>query len=713
MDGTHGALSSSRLDLGIPNHDRFGFLRTLHLLQRRRLLVWGVFLFALACGFVFASLRTPTFNATALVMITPNESRAPAPGETTATRPEESYVDSQVQILRSPALAQQLVDRLRLADDPEWAPETLRAQRRRLEAANNVADAINVRRRGSTYVIEVSVRAQDPDKAARMANDLVALYFDARAQARVEHAAQSSEWLRTRLDELRHEVQQREAEAQAYRGENGLAAVNELPNEQQMRDAEASLVSARTDLAERQARYQRARGMINRGASDDAVAAALNTPLLTTLRTRLAEATRRVTEYAAQYGALHTVTQTARGERDDLARQLHVELARQMQTLRAEAELAEGRVEAMQGQQAAVRAQVVGANAASVRLRELERDANEARAVYENFLSRYNEQADARGVDGDAQVVAAAAPPTAPANTSILFIMLIAAGIGALAAAIAVFVAEQLTTTLQTSEDVEKFGASLLTSIPELKRGHLRGLPSTERHPAGFVTAKPMSAFAESIRMLRAKIAHPGYSRKVRVVAITSALAGDGKSSTALALARVAALSGRKAMLIDCDLRRRTLNSMLDIEPRAGVLQVLRGDVSWRAAAGRDDASGAHVLPATDGSFTSEDVFNSDAMKRLVNDLANVYDFIILDCAPVLTLAEVRDLAALADGVVVVARRNKTPKLALQTAMTELRAINATVLGVAFNGVDVSAPGRLSYADPLYFAAAKKGMYTA
>jgi Mrp family chromosome partitioning ATPase len=152
---------------------------------------------------------------------------------------------------------------------------------------------------------------------------------------------------------------------------------------------------------------------------------------------------------------------------------------------------------------------------------------------------------------------------------------------------------------------------------------------------------------------------------------------------------------------------------MLSIEPRAGVLEVLNGDASWRSAAGRDEVSGAHVLPAAGHGFAPEEIFASEAMKRLLKELSQHYDLVILDCAPILTLAEVRDLAAQADGVIVVARRNKTPKLALQTAMTELRSINASVLGVVFNGADLGAPGRSSYADPLYFRAAKKEMYTA
>jgi Mrp family chromosome partitioning ATPase len=97
----------------------------------------------------------------------------------------------------------------------------------------------------------------------------------------------------------------------------------------------------------------------------------------------------------------------------------------------------------------------------------------------------------------------------------------------------------------------------------------------------------------------------------------------------------------------------------------------------------------------------------------LLEELRSTYDLIILDCAPVLTLADVRGLASLSDGAVVVARRGKTPVVALRHAINELEAINASIIGIALNGVDLRVPGRYSYADPLYFTHAERGMYTA
>src|SRR5690606_33842361 len=143
-------------------------------------------------------------------------------------------------------------------------------------------------------------------------------------------------------------------------------------------------------------------------------------------------------------------------------------------------------------------------NTQQVRLRELERNAQAARAVYENFLLRYHEVSDnAGGLGGDAQVVASAEPPLEPVSRSPVLILALAAALGLAAGALVAFLVEQFTTTLQTADDIDhKIGLPILTSIPEIQQRGLARLAPTEQHPPGFVVAKPMSAFAESMRML-------------------------------------------------------------------------------------------------------------------------------------------------------------------------------------------------------------------
>jgi capsular exopolysaccharide synthesis family protein len=692
--------------------DTFGLREMLRTLRRRRRVVIGACAIATLLGILYALLREPVYEATAVLMMRPNEPQVATSEGQRPQQPDNGYVQSQVEVLRSPALARQLVDRLQLADDPYWGAG--RGDASRTAAVRKVSSAITATRRDGTYVVEVRARSNDPEQAARMANDLVNVYFLSREQARADYATQTSTWLSERLTELRNEVQRKEDEVEQYRAEHGLLTIDgTLLAEQQLRDAETSVVAARADMAERLARNRQLRAAVNGGRSAETISGALSSETMTQLRARQADVTRRLAEYNERYGELHPSVRSAQAEQADIERQIQAEVSRLAENLGDEEQIASARVATLQGHLSSIRRQLMGNNAETVRLRELERNAQAARAVYENFLLRYHEVSDGvAGLGGDAQIITAAVPPTDPVSRSPMLIIVLASGLGLAAGALAAFLMEQFTTTLQSADEVERrLGVPMLTSVPQLPSSSLHQLSSTERHPAGYLVAKPMSAFAESMRMLRARITHAGASERVKVVAVTSALAAEGKSSIALSLARVTALSGRKVILVDCDVRRRSLNHMLCIEPTVGIAQVLRGETSWREATGSDEFSGAHILPAAVEEFTAEDLFDSGAMRDLMRELSGAYDLVLLDCAPVLTLAEVRDLAAMADGVVLVARRNSTEVAALQTAVHELKAVNAQILGVAFNGVDMHAPGRLSYADPLYFSHAERRKY--
>src|SRR5262249_37188060 len=158
-----------------------------------------------------------------------------------------------------------------------------------------------------------------------------------------------------------------------------------------------------------------------------------------------------------------------------------------------------------------------------------------------------------------------------------------------------------------------------------------------------------MSAFAEAFRVLRATILYGPGEQSRKLIAITSALPNEGKTTAALCLARTTAMSGEKVILLDCDLRRRGLNDLLSIAPEVGLVDVLNGRRTWTSVVRRDEASGAHILPSRPGDFLTKDVLGSEAMTRLLAELTDAYDMVLLDCAPVLAVAETRALARLSD----------------------------------------------------------------
>jgi capsular exopolysaccharide synthesis family protein len=206
-------------------------------------------------------------------------------------------------------------------------------------------------------------------------------------------------------------------------------------------------------------------------------------------------------------------------------------------------------------------------------------------------------------------------------------------------------------------------------------------------------------------------MAHARLGEPVKIVAITSALPSEGKTTTAVSLARSAALQGRKVLLIDCDLRRRKVNRVMTEEPQVGLLEVLNGEATLQQAISVDAPSGAHLLPLAAATFTPRDVFGSAAMDRLLVELRSRYDLVILDTAPVMPVADTRVLAQKADLVVFLARWRKTPQPAIEAAFRLLATAGAGVGGVVLTQVDMKQQSKYGYGDPGYYYAEYKKYY--
>jgi hypothetical protein len=221
----------------------------------------------------------------------------------------------------------------------------------------------------------------------------------------------------------------------------------------------------------------------------------------------------------------------------------------------------------------------LGNNSESVRLRELEREAAASRRVYEAFLQRQQEITDQERMNStDARLVSYARTPGAPFSPNLRIALVIAIMVGLFFGFVAGIVAEMLDRSIHGPDDLEnKVGYPAITSVPAISKRSLRTMPPTASNPPGYLVERPMSGFTEALRVLRTVIVHSRLDAATRVVAIASALPGEGKTTISMSLARVAAMSGQKVIVVDCDLRKRSINDILDIEPDVGLQQVLAG----------------------------------------------------------------------------------------------------------------------------------------
>ncbi|MBU2136034.1 MAG: polysaccharide biosynthesis tyrosine autokinase [Alphaproteobacteria bacterium] len=720
--------------------DQFDLRRLFNIFRRRVRLFGAVAALVFLAAIFITFTATPMYTATANVMLdTRQEQVVNVEAVLSGLPADSSVVDTEVEILKSRRLAERVVNALQLSQDPEFnselAPPSLlsnvkdsvlgvvssakprdipddpiaqqKAQERIVDA---VLSRLSVRRAGLTYVINVSFESESPTKAATIANKFAELYLLEQLEAKFDATQQANAWLNTRLDGLRQQVLTDEAAVQNYRiANNLLSAAGTNLTETEISNYNQSLAEARAQVAEDQARLSTARSQLARGSSGDDLGEALSSPVIQQLRQQRATVSAKVADLQGRYGERHPEMLTANRQLTDIDAQIQAEIQRIISNLEAKVQVSRQRAAAIGGSLSNARGTLVGNNQAQVRLNELERTAEASRTLYESYLNRYKETSSQQGIEqSDARVVSSATIPTGqsspkvPLNLALGLVLAMGCGLGA------VVLAEMLDSGLATAEDVEHrlevsyLGAvPLLASVAEGKMGS----------PIDYVIDKPLSSFAEAFRNLRASVIYSRLGEAVKVVAITSSLPGEGKTTTSVCLARSAAQQGLKVILVDCDLRRRSVNRLFGAEPARGLIEVLAGEATLEEVLTTDQVTGARLLPLAKSSMTPKDVFGSAAMDRLLEELRRTYDLVILDTAPVLPVADTRVLAPKADVVVFLAHWRKTPQHAIEAAFRLLSGTGAHLAGVALTQVDMKQQAKYGYGDPGYYYAEYKKYY--
>ena len=705
------------------------------MVRRHLRLMAAVFLVVLAATAAFTMAARPTYTASVQLMVDKPGQKLLATDSDPAASSERALdngtVETEVEVLRSPALAASVVRDLHLERDREFNPAlarpTLLARARSLvgslfsfsaaepaslqksEAQSPITQAlaghVAVRRVGTSYIIRLDVSSTDPEKSARIANAFARNYLGSQLAAKFKASQTGRDWLHAHMDELRENVLRAESALQNYKIQNKLLSADGATlTELEISSLDQQAVLSRAQQAEAEARLKTAMSQLASGSSGDDVGEALSSPVVQRLRQQRAEAGAKVASLESRYGPRHPDLLKAKQELAELDGQIQSEIERVVSNLRAQAAVAAERVASVDQSLNKSRAGLAATNRSQVRLDDLQRTADAERTLYEAFLSKYKElSAEAGLVQAQAHIVSLARAPDAPSAPNLQLNLLLGVAAGLACAAGSALVGEMFEKGFAEAEKMEsELGLPYLGAIPSLHSMTALRDPLRVR-PADHLIAKPISTFAESFRNLRAAIDFPRLTSKVRVLAVTSSLPGEGKSTTALALARSAALAGINTVVVDCDLRQRALDNMAGVAPRVGLVEVLNRSASLREALLVDEASGAMLLPVSTSLFTPKDLLNSKAMETLLGNLRRRFDLVILDTAPVILVAETRAVVRQADAVVLLVHWRRTPRVLVQTAVRLLVDAGVNLAGVALTRVDLRQKANIDPVDPTAF----------
>jgi capsular exopolysaccharide synthesis family protein len=339
-------------------------------------------------------------------------------------------------------------------------------------------------------------------------------------------------------------------------------------------------------------------------------------------------------------------------------------------------------------------------NAAEVQLHQLEREAQANRALYESFLTRFKETAEQEDIQQpDARIIARAAVPLTPSfPNKKLFIALALIG-SALVGVFLAILAERLDNGFRTGEQIETMaGVSGLGMVPAVASRAGLGLRAED-----YVLRKPSSAFAESIRSIRAAILYSRVDKPPRALLVTSAVPEEGKSILSLSLARSAANAGQRVLLIDTDMRRPRLAKVLGGQTDATLAELFAGRKTVGEVIHLEEETGLHYILGRAGMPNPQDLLGSQHMRDFIRSMAQHYDLVVLDSPPVLAASDALVLSRIVDTTVFVVRWEHTPRQVVLGALKQLQSAGGTIAGAVLTRVNVKKHARFGYGDHGYY----------
>src|SRR5271169_2248617 len=347
-------------------------------------------------------------------------------------------------------------------------------------------------------------------------------------------------------------------------------------------------------------------------------------------------------------------------------------------------------------------------NESAIEYSILKRDLDSNRTLYEGLLEKMKEAEVTAGLrSNNFRIIDAARVPTYPSEPNIPRNLSFALVLGVITGVGLAFLLENMDNTVRTPEQAQAIsGLASLGMIPLSSKSGTRGphgkrldLTAPSKEVVETVTqVRPQSQMAESYRALRTSLLLSNLGAPPKVIMVTSARPQEGKTTTSINTAIVLAQKGVRVLLVDADLRRPSIHKTLGMGPRSGLSNVLTGSASVEQAITRTAIlPNLFVLTAGTPPPNPAELLASSNMRDVLAQLREQYDHIMIDTPPSLSVTDAVVLSPRADAVVLVIRSGQTTKQALRRSRDILTQVNAKVVGVLLNAVDLSSPDYYYY----------------
>lgn len=688
------------------------------IVRKHARLIALVLAIVLAATAVITLLQDPTYRATATLNV---EKMRATPfdidqGGSVYQSYDPEFLPTQTRLMQSREVAERVVDRLKLTSNPQFSPKVSgffadapvaqeNPETARVAAAKALQDGVQVTPVRGTNLVELSYTGGDPEMSARIANALADAYIDWNLEAKFEVLGQANRFLATQSEQLRSEIDQLERQLQTYGREKGIVSLERESNVtmQNLETLNRDYAAAVGDRVAKEARWAELRN-----ANPTSIADTLSNGLITQLRNEQARLEREYAEklnvFKPEWPAMQQLKAQIDKGQQHLNSVIKETVAKARDNARSEYQTALRREESLKAVMAGQKNEALAQNSNAVEYNNLRLEIDSKKALLNSILNQQAETEVTSRLRGErvsnVRVVDQALPPSNRYRPSYRRNALLGAFLGlALGVGLAFFL-EYLDRSLRTPQQVEQYLAlPTLGIIPSTVRsgvsygyGRLKKRDAVAKNEETAVELMPhnhpRSTIAEAYRDFRTALLL-SQAGGLRSVVITSALPGEGKTSTAVNLAVVMGQLGRKVLIIDADLHKPRLHQLFSVTNRRGLVSVLAENLDPLTAIQASKVPNVSVMTCGPATPNPSGLLTSNAMIELLSVATRNFDFVIVDSPPVGPVADAIVLGHHSDGVVVCTRAGKTPRELVRRVRDRLAFSNVRILGVLIN--DLSA----------------------
>ncbi|KZZ46238.1 hypothetical protein A3759_07130 [Thalassolituus sp. HI0120] len=684
-----------------------------HVVRRQLKMIIALSIIATLIAVLVVLSMTPKYKATTTILIEAEEAKVLSIEEVYGLSSKSSeYFLTQFEILKSREMAKRVVDKLGLANKPEFNPfhpsikkgfslkalifgegETPTEKQIQDATIDNFWSAISVSPVRKTQLVKVSVETEDKALAPIAANTVAQAYIESQLEAKVGVTQQAADWLGDRLGGLKTKLENSERELQDFREKNNLIDIkggNTL-YAKELDQITEKLVDSRNNRLNIEGTYTQLQNIKQLSYENlSSLPVILKNPLIVKLRQNESTAELKVSELSKRYGPKHPRMIAAQSDLDAVRESVLTQMKRLASGIKQDYQVAKTQERSLEKALNEVKKKIQSLNRTEFELSEYTREVKANRSLYNAFFKRIRETSETGDLQtANARIVDPAVLPEKPFKPKKSLIVALVMVMSVMFGIALAFLRDALDATVKNAEDVDrKLGFAMLGLVPMMKRE--KDLPDTpENAMARAFAHNGTHGFKESVRTLRTSLTLASLESPAQVLLFTSSVPAEGKTTTSLNLA-AAYGQMEKVLLIDADMRRPTVAKQLRLPSGSKGLSnaVANPEILDECIYSLDDMK-VDVIPAGFIPPNPLELLSSKNFAGLLETLKGRYQRIIIDSAPMQAVSDALYLSTLTDGVVYVIKSDSTKDKLIKGGLGRLDDSNARILGVVLNQVDV------------------------